>query len=370
MVFELDKRSIAVCIPTFKRTQLLERLLHDLFQQTLQPALFTVVDGDPDSGDVLALLGGLTFPESSAAIYVPANHANLAYQRYVGWRIAADQRADVLVYFDDDQRIYQRDVLEWLTKPLEDQQGDVVGVGCYSRTPENIYDPETAHLATKRPPHWLVRRYGSKKALGLNPGQLTPVGHRIGLVDGGQDYVETDWLQGRVMTYRMAAISQETFSSNLFALTHVHCGLGEDTFLSRRVGARGRLLYTFRAVVDHPDADTPKAYPYEAYRYAYAATYSRRFLNDTYRVYEPPTRSDRWALVKSYAGNILLSWMQVARKPTNTNFALARGTTLGAIHGLTRPPTAKRLTPEIDWWADAEQALSQQHSLRARLYAS
>lgn len=343
-----------VVIPTYKRPQLLKLLIEDLLQQTLLPASLIVIDGDPLSGAVIRELSLLE--SKPPIIYIASNHGNLAYQRYLGWRAAVNAGADILIYFDDDQRIYQPDVLEWLTKPLLDTTG-VVGVGCYSRVPGSGHDPAMAHLVAKKKSHWLVTRFGSQRILKLKPGQLTPVGHRVGLVDNGRDYVETDWLQGRVMAYRMSAISRETFSKDLFALYEFRIGRAEDTFLSRRVGARGQLLYTFRAVVDHPHADTPKAYPYEAYKYAYAATYSRRFLNDHYRVYAAPTTADRWALVKSYVGNTLLSWMQVARNPTKANFALARGTTLGAFHGLTRPPTAKRLTPDVDWWGDGEEAL-------------
>ena len=355
--------SLCVCIPTYKRPYLLSLLLQDLAQQTIVPSVMIIIDGDPASGDVIQRLSSLDLPVPWRVIYLPSNHSNLSYQRYLGWRVAADLGADILIYFDDDQRIYQNDVLEWLTRPLVDHN-DVVGVGCYIRVPDSDHDPAMNHLMAKRQTHWLVQRFGSRTALDLKPGQLTPTGHRVGLADNGQDYVETDWLQGRVMAYRMSAITAETFSDDLFGLDHVRCGLGEDTFLSRRVGARGKLLYTFRAVVDHPNADTPKAYPYEAYKYAYAATYSRRFLNDYYRVYDPPTISDRWALVKSYAGNVLLAWMRALSKPNKTNLAFARGTTLGALHGLTRPPTAKRLTPHIDWWGDAEKALSKAEQLR------
>lgn len=354
--------SVAVCIPTYKRAHLLSLLLQDLLQQTLLPDHFVVVDGDPGSGTVQKML---TSPmhHSLPITYLPSNHSLVSYQRYLCWRVAADLEVDILIYFDDDQRIYQRDVLEWLTRPFVDD--NVVGVGCFSRVPESGHDPAMNHLMAKRQTHWLVQRLGSRTALDLEPGQLTPVGHRVGLIDNGQDYVNTEWLHGRVMAYRMSAISAETFSDDLFALDQIRVGaLGEDTFLSRRIGTQGKLLYTFRALVEHPNADTPKAFPYEAHQYAYAATYSRRFQNDYYRVYDPPTISDRWALVKSYAGNVLLAWMRALSKPNKTNLALARGTTLGALHGLTRPPTAKRLTPHIDWWGDAEKALSKAEQLR------
>lgn len=349
-------KSITICIPTYKRSHLLRLLVEDLTKQTVQPDTLIIVDGDPGSGEVRKMLEEVQVPENWHICYVPSNHGNLSYQRYLGWRAAAYAKADILIYFDDDQRMYQQDVLEWLSKPLM-TDNDVVGAGCYSRVPDSGHDPSMDHLMAKEKTHWLVHRFGSGARLRLKPGQLTPTGHRVGLIDNGQDYVETEWLQGCIMAYRMSAISRETFSEDLFALYEHRIGRAEDTFLSRRVGARGKLLYTFRATVDHPNTDTPKAYDHEIYKYAYAATYSRRFLNDYYRVYDPPTASDRWALVKSYAGNVLLAWIRVLTKPNKTHFALARGTTLGAIHGLTRPPTAERLTPEIDWWADAEEAL-------------
>ena len=289
----------------------------------------------------------------------------MPYQRYLGWRVAANLEADILIYFDDDQRIHQQDLLEWLVKPLQDKQNDVVGVGCYSRVPESRSELSRSHSGHKKKANWLVQQFGSRTTLGLKPGQLTPSGHRIGLVDEGQNYISTDWLYGRIMVYRVSAMSVETFSDDLFAVYHVRRGRGEDTFLSRQVGARGKLLFTFRAVVDHPNADAPVAYPNEAFKFAYAGMYSRRLLNDNYRVFEPTTVSDRWALVKSYLGNVLLSWMRILSQPTKTNLALARGTTMGAIHGLIRPPTARRLTPDIDWWADADKAVANAVTIQA-----
>jgi GT2 family glycosyltransferase len=343
-------RQVAVCIPTYKRPHLLRLLILDLMQQTLHPDYLIIVDGDPDAGEVWSLLQALQTDLPMA--YVPSNHGNLAYQRYLGWRVAAELHADVLVYFDDDERILQPDVLCQLVEPLEED--GAVGVGCQIRfgtTPDGWDVVHSRQINQSL----LIKLFGSGR--GITAGSVTPSGHRKPVFDDGEAYIEIGWLHGGVMAYSMSAISIETFSEDLFALDHIRCGLGEDTFLSRRVGAHGKLLYTFRAVVDHPNADTPKAYPYEAYKYAYAATYSRRFLNNYYRIYDPPTLPDRWALVKSYTGNTLLAWMRVVFKPSKLNWAVARGTTLGALHGLIRPPTAKRLTPIIDWWGDAEQVL-------------
>ena len=348
----LATNPLAVCIPTYKRSHLLELLISDLLRQTRCPDHLILVDGDPESGNVKRMLAALDAPVPIS--YVPSNHGNLAYQRYLGWRVAANSGASILVYFDDDERLMQSNVLELLTLPLG--QAAVVGVGCHIRFGENSDGTDAAVARGNRKQSVLVKMLGSgRKEL---PGRLTPSGHRVSPTDDGSDYIEVDWLRGGVMAYWMAAISQESFSDDLFALDHVRCGLGEDTILSRRIGASGKLLYTFRTVVDHPNADKPKSYPHEGRRYAYSATYSRRFLNDHYRVYAAPTASDRWNLVKSYAGNLLLVWMRVLKEPSKLNFALARGTTLGAIHGVTRPPTAKQLTPDINWWADAESAFN------------
>lgn len=348
--------NVSICVPTFKRPRLLKLLLADICNQSINVNQIIVVDGDPGSGQALQTLSEIGIKVSN--IYVPSNYGNLSYQRYLGWRVARDLNSDVLIYFDDDQRILQSDVIDWLIKPFTTARDDsVVGVGCFSRVPTTGHDPTMEHLVRRFKSHWLTRTFGASALMRLTPGEITPTGHRIKLVDDDSSYVTTKWLHGRVMAFRMSAISQHTFSEDLFALDHIRCGLGEDTFLSRRVGACGKLLYTFKAVVEHPNADTPKSYPYEAFKYAYAASYSRRFQNDHYRVYDLPTLSDRLALVRSYVGSVIVSWLRTISEPNDLNFALARGTTAGAIRGLTRPPTAKRLTPDIDWWADAEENL-------------
>lgn len=348
---------LCVCIPTYKRVALLQLLVQDLQQQTIKPDNLVVVDGDPQSGAVSELLRNLDYPISIT--YIPSNHGNLAYQRYLGWRAASGLGGDVLIYFDDDERLLQYDLINHLIQPLG--QNNVVGVGCPIRIGEIVDGSDASKIRSMRRYHFLAKWFGHAR---ITPdGGVTPVGHRKNPLEDQEQYVNIDWLRGGAMAYWMQAISPATFSDDLFALDHIRCGLGEDTFLSRRIGAKGKLLYTFRAVVDHPNADTPKSYPFEAYKYAYAATYSRRFQNDYYRVYDPPKLIDRWALLKSFVGNVMLAWGRAVAKPNKLNLSLARGTTLGAFHGLTRPPTAKYLTPEIDWWADAELALEKAETI-------
>lgn len=352
---------IAVCIPTYKRAHLLRLLIDDLTLQTLQPTHLIVVDGDPSSGDVVKMLNEFPAPKKWRVTYIPSNYGNLSYQRYLGWRVASQTGAEILSYFDDDERLLQRDVLEKLAALFEDPQ--VVGVGAHIRFPEQNEINTAPKLSFGKERTGWNRWLSSERRRKLKPGDLTPSGHRIPIEDDGSELVNTHWLRGGSMMYRLSAMSHDTFSADLFALDQRRCGLGEDTFLSRSVGQHGKLLYTFRAIVDHPNADTPKSYPHEAYKYAYAATYSRRFQNDHYRVKQPPTLMDRLDLLISYLGNIGLAWVLAARKRTAQSTAMARGTTMGAFHGLVRKPTAKILTPEIDWWAGAEIALANQQTI-------
>lgn len=347
----LSPLKIAIVIPTFRREHLLEMLIHDIETQVLYPNHLIIVDGDPATGKVRERLSALrpSFPIT----YVPSNHGNLSYQRYLGWCVAARLDMDILIYFDDDLRLTTSNILSYLVFPFSDDS--VSGVGCsirFARTNDGSDAARVRSEATKNP---LVRILGSSR--NVKPGGLTPTGHRILPIDDGREYAEVEWLHGGVMAYRMRSIDRETFSEDLFALDHVRCGIGEDTFLSRRVGAKGKLLYTYRISVDHPNADTPKSYPHDAYNYAFAVSYSRRFLNDHYRTYAYPDVRDRCALVKSYAGTTLLAWMRTLRQPSKINFSLAYGKTRGAIRGLTCRPTATTLTPHIDWWSDARSAL-------------
>jgi hypothetical protein len=141
--------------------------------------------------------------------------------------------------------------------------------------------------------------------------------------------------------------------------------MGEDTFLSHRVSHKGKMLLASEVVLSHPDDALPNSYPIQARNLGYAIAYSRRLLNDYYRGNLPPRLSDRIALLKSYIGHILLSWCRVFMKISSYRHltAYAWGYSLGAIRGLLQRPTAKNLTPEINWRKDAEAALANQVTL-------
>src|SRR5262249_22555617 len=101
VVPECPPRDLGLCVCTFRRPELLGLVLRDVRAQTIQPRLLIVVDGDPASGEVERILMGVPFGQDSVVLYVPSNHANLAYQRYLGWKAAAAGHVPTLVYLDD-----------------------------------------------------------------------------------------------------------------------------------------------------------------------------------------------------------------------------------------------------------------------------
>lgn len=347
---------LCVCICTYKRPHLLQQELLDLFTQTTHPARLVIIDGDRDSSAVLDMLRALDFPIGWRVTYVLSNHSNLSFQRYLGWLTIQDHGYDYLLYFDDDLRLPQTDTIEKLLIPFTDvNEPNVVGVTALTQAQGwgNFNDPAIVQDSGSAP-NSLIKLIGASR--NIAPGGISSIGNRLYPAANEADFAEVNWLQGRVMAYRLAAMTQATFSEDLFALDEIRCGLGEDTFLSRRVGAQGRLLISMNTHIDHPDEDTPKSYPVKAYKLAYARAYSRRFLNDHYRVNEPPQLADRIDLIKSYVGVSFLTWVNAIAKLSAAHIAYARGFTAGAWRGLTQKPTSRNLTPNVDWWGDAERA--------------
>jgi glycosyltransferase involved in cell wall biosynthesis len=347
---------LAICIPTFKRPAFLRRLIRDVLNQTLQPDVFIVVDGDPSSSEVRRMLLNLKFPHECLVVYVPSNYGNLPYQRYLGWRVARECNCQNLLYLDDDLLIPQRDAVEKTTAPLLLITHNIVGVTARIVMGESA----TASASVLVHPGWdrprtqvLVQRFGGAKK--ISPGGLSPSGHRVLPIDRGNDYEPVSWLRGGVMAYRMDSLTQQCFSEDLFSMYHKGYGRAEDTLLSRRVG--GNMVSAFCATFEHPGDDSPKAYPTRGFRLGFAAAYSRRLLNDNYRGLTPPGFSERWGLVKSYIGSTLLIWWQAILDPRRQKLAQASGYTLGALRGLLKKPAAKTLTPQINWWREAEAAL-------------
>lgn len=349
----------ALCICTYRRTEFLGRLLQDVLHQTLLPGILIIVDGDPSSGSVLSLLKEGQFPEQMKTQWLPSDHANLPYQRYLGWLAVQKESLSYFIYLDDDLRIKHPDAFKRIIEPLTRADENVVGV-----TTELIHglpsDDRTTALTTVSTQigsnSLLVKWFGAAKD--IQPGGLSPSGHRRMPLSNSEGLAEVDWLTGGVMAYAFKAMSNRCFSEDLFAVYALKSGKGEDTILSRRVGTAGKLYYLFGDYFEHPGSALPVAYSTEPFQYGFTLAYSRRMLNDEYRPYRSPLFSDRVALVKSYFGTAMLNWWRALKSPSLRQIQYAAGYSLGALKGLARRPSARTITPHIDWHADADAALS------------
>jgi GT2 family glycosyltransferase len=351
---------LALCVCTYRRRHLLELLLQDALKQTLLPKSIIIVDGDPLSGQVQALLRALDFPASVSVHFIPSNYSNLSYQRYLGWLAASLQQAYFLLYLDDDLRIGDRAAIKKLMRHL---LSEPQVAGCTTAIRMGSMDKKFSSYSALREQSTAEIRFvpfatplrSSRKIL---PGGITPVGHRIPPSPTG-DMSVVEWLHGGVMLFRMQSLPRSSFSADLFAMDHIRCGKGEDTFLSRQAMRSGKLIYANDVVIDHPNSDLPAAYPISAYKLAYATAYSRRFLNDHYRIDRRPYFVDRLDLLKSYAGTNLINVLNALLNPRPYRFAYAFGYLWGSLRGLVQSPTVNNLTPHIDWWRKAEEAVSQ-----------
>ncbi len=350
-----------MCICTYQREELLKTLLKDLAQQSILPGFIVIVDGAPGTGRVCHALSESTAFGLCPPHYIPSNHGNLAYQRYLGWRIARAHNAKFLLYLDDDLRIPEPYSISRLLEPL--QNSSVVGCTgpiLYPEDRESNADPAGQDRArfNKRKAPLLVLLFGTSRRMA--PGSLTPTGQRCPPEPPESATHDIYWLRGGVMACRMDALTEDSFSESLFSLSELGYGHGEDTLFSLRLASKGRLRYVPGARFLHPCADRPKAYATHARKMGYGVAYSRRLINDNYRWPESPTFSDRFDLLKSYTGTALLCIMRAIRNPSPHRFVYAGGYMIGAFKGVFMPPTQKRLTPLIDWQKDAEAALNAQ----------
>ncbi len=361
---ESAEEDFCVVICTYKRPGILMKLVGDLSLQTTKPKMLIIVDGDPASGEVKKHLGEQGSLEGLAISYIGSSHANLAYQRYVGWAAACRQQARYLIYFDDDLRLLDAGILDALIGRLGECSLAGLTAETLTGSPERFSDYEILREQREGKMDFLSRvgvRCGSGGRLA--PGSLSPAGTRIQLTSGRPE-ADTVWLYGRVMAYDLRCLTQECFSEDLFALTYVRCGLGEDTFLSHRVASKGRLQSLRGLNILHPDEDLPNSYPIRAYSFGYASAYSRRLLNDDYRFPRKPFLKDRAALVYSYCGNILVGLVRLLLSPSLQRLHFLRGYFMGALKGLFVKPTARNLSPGILWFKDADRDLAAGECLR------
>ena len=340
-----------MCICTYKRPSLLQELLEDLLTQTARFNKIIIVDGDPSSEKVLDVLHEY---DNISFVYIPSNHPNVSFQRYLGWKVAKQSGANILLYLDDDMRITQKESVELLLRPLTIKDEKIVGTTAPIIFPTNSVSVSMPRTLKNRFLSSLRSFSWNSKAI---PGSLTATGVRIPPVDfSPEGYGRVNWAYGGVMAFKMSKLGADSFLEDSFALHHIGCGLGEDTLISHIASKNGDILLVRSAEFLHPNADESKAYSRQPYKYGYATAYSRRLINDHHlggsRI------SNRLSLLRSYFSNGLVNLLSFITTLDSKSLNYSAGYFFGALRGLFRKPVASRLTPEINWWSEAEVSVS------------
>src|SRR5271169_3009077 len=116
-------RTIAVVIPTFRRSTLLKALLGSLREGSRIPDEVIVVDNDPERS---------AYPDPVPGLVVRVVHVglglNLAGARNAGWR-SAD--SDLCVFIDDDN-VVEREAISELARPFDSSQIGFAGPVIYA----------------------------------------------------------------------------------------------------------------------------------------------------------------------------------------------------------------------------------------------
>lgn len=331
------KRRLSIAIPTYRRPRLLARLLGELSRQSRLPDRLVVIDGEGGSEAVRGALAQSGWPARAEAVFAPSTHANLPFQRWLGRRLAAD--SGDLIFFDDDLLLPDRDTVAKLAAAL----GQAAAATCMVNLPRR-QSPRT-HLGPI-PLMWL--RHGA-------PGALTAAGARRQPADDGSPLPVIEWLRGPAMAFRCEALPADRFPPDLFALAEIGAGMGEELALARRV--QGRIVLVRDLTVEHPDTEPSQVLSSQAERQGHAIAYSRRLLNDLCRDGHP-SWADRAGLARAWCGGLASAAADGLALGRREAWRFAAGYLRGVAGGTFYPPTHRRLTPQVDWDADARRSLA------------
>lgn len=345
---------VVVC--TYNRVPPLIRVLKGLFSQTRQPNHIFVIDGSTDENSVKTAVRQVSVPRpGSNVIIVRTSHANVAYQRWLGFKVS---RSDIVAYFDDDVVFEERDMLERILGLFA--QPEVVGASVeldyYNAL---VFDPALRSFTGKLRRTRLLRtvQRGLDRLTGLpspRPGEVGLCGVRGPLPAG--KLVQVGWLPGPCMVFRRQALNDACFSRDLLAVFERKLAIGEDLILSSLVGCTGKLLLLRDCNLKHPGDFDTVAYPSTTRRYARTTCYSRLLLSLSVAHRLGHSRAVCRLHYFYYATWRLLSAaLRVFTPPFGKHLAFFVGWAEGILLNVSKPPTHAAWTPEINWEADVER---------------
>ncbi len=351
-----DRIAYDVVICTHNRVQPLVRVLNGLCSQTRQPRHIFLIDSSIDKGSVRSAISFLVSSRPDLCIQlVRACHANVAYQRWLGFKVA---RSEVLAYFDDDIVINEPNMMERVLALFSEPGVVGASVDVEYHNPL-VHDPAlrsfTGHLRQRT--FWRSVQRGIDWFTGLpypNPGQVGLCGVR-GPMPAGR-LVEVAWLPGPCMVFSRNALSDRAFSWDLMAVFERRLAIGEDLVISYAAGKTGRLVVIRDIAVRHPGDSETVAYHTAVKQYARTFAYSRLFLSLQIGGHGFLGRFTCRVHYYYYAlWRAIGAALRLFSPPYWKHYNYLLGWILGVLLTLRKPCTHAALTPGINWATDAQK---------------
>lgn len=318
------KFSLIIC--TYKRPQVIKKLLESVFLQNIIPNEIIVVDASPDvhTRDLLEVDGY----RSLKYFKVGKEEQGLTRQRNFGIRETSED-IEVIAFLDDDI-ILEPDYFEQLIATYSEKP-DAIGVGGYIIN-------EVDWRQAKKPPTFneftmdgYTRNLGSRnlvrKKFGLlsdkPPGIMPKFSNGLSisfLPPSGKTY-PVEFFMGGVASYR-----KELFKSLSFSNYFEGYGLYEDMDFCIRVSRLGQLYVNTAARVIHNHAQSGRP---DKFKYGKMVIRNGWYV---WRVkYPQPSFTSK---LKWYATAILLSGIRLGNVLTTKNRNAALFESLGRFSGL------------------------------------
>ena len=259
--------SFDVIIATYNRKKSLNTLVRQILSCSQLPEQIIIVDSSKFKNEEVQNFDRVK--------YVHSNHTNQPYQRYIGY---INSNNDILVYFDDDMRILDK---QCFTKILSIYENNgVVGVQPNFSYKNDFFD----NKIPKSKIRGLYKKfhiYNVLKILSGNPdindGKFWFSGLR-GLKPKNGRPIE--WFNGPVFSVNKQFL-YNNFNFNLFDLYEKRVGKAEDAILGFTTSRLGNIIYIEDKMFFHED-NNDSVYSADLISFGDRVAFSRLYLSFEY----------------------------------------------------------------------------------------
>ena len=256
-----------IVIATYNRKESLNILVGQILGCSHLPEKIIIVDSSIDENQEIQSFDRVT--------YVRSSHSSQPYQRYVGF-LASNN--DILVYFDDDMRIVDKQCFEKILAAYDDDS--VVGVQPNFTYVHDFFDNKIPKSKTRQ----LAKNnilFKFLKTISGNPsikdGKFWMAGIRGKNPCSGKS---VEWFNGPVFSTKKQFL-YKNFNFCLFDLYRDKMGKAEDAILGFTLSNQGSIVYLEDSCFYHDDQND-STYSLDFVSFGNRVAYSRLYLTFEY----------------------------------------------------------------------------------------